>query len=81
MSRSALTHKIVLLLTVRLAANSWSLAAEKTAVRPNVLCILTDQQRIDELSVAGNPYVKMPALDALAARGVPFARSDCTFPL
>jgi arylsulfatase A-like enzyme len=48
---------------------------------PNVVFICTDQQRIDDLSAAGNPYVKTPALDALAARGVRFTRSYCTQPL
>jgi arylsulfatase A-like enzyme len=49
--------------------------------RPNLLFICTDQQRIDDMSCAGNPYVKTPAIDSLAARGTRFTRSYCAFPL
>ena len=40
--------------------------------RPNVLLITTDQQRYDSLGVLGNPLVRTPHLDALAARGTVF---------
>jgi arylsulfatase len=42
--------------------------------RPNLLIITTDQQRFDTLAAAGNPHVRTPQLDALAARGVLFRR-------
>jgi len=50
-------------------------------VRPNLLLIITDQQRADMLSCAGNRYLKTPALDALAARGVRFERAYCANPV
>ena len=37
--------------------------------RPNILFIITDQQRADHLSCAGNPVLKTPHLDLLAERG------------
>lgn len=40
--------------------------------QPNVLIIMTDQQRADHLGCYGNPIVKTPNLDALAARGTRF---------
>ena len=40
-----------------------------TAQRPNFLFIITDQQRADHLSCAGNPVLKTPHLDSLAHRG------------
>src|SRR5665213_2424978 len=40
----------------------------------NVLFITADQWRGDCLSAAGHPTVRTPHLDALAARGVRFAR-------
>ena len=40
--------------------------------RPNVLLITTDQQRYDMLGANGNPQVRTPHLDALAARGALF---------
>lgn len=54
-------------------------AAEPT--KPNILFLITDQHMADALSCAGNPYVKTPNLDKLAARGVRFEKSYCTFPL
>ncbi len=52
-----------------------------TATPRNMLLIITDQQTVGALSCAGNPYVKTPNLDRLAARGVRFEKSYCTFPL
>ncbi len=40
--------------------------------RPNVLFILTDDQRWDCLSCAGHPHLKTPHLDRLAAEGAHF---------
>lgn len=57
-------------------------APDKAAApRPNVLLLITDQQTAGALSCAGNPHVKTPHLDRLAARGVRFAKSYCTYPL
>ena len=39
---------------------------------PNVLLICTDQQRWDALGAAGNPHIRTPNLDRLAAEGVLF---------
>lgn len=39
---------------------------------PNFLVIMTDQQRADHLGCYGNPIVKTPNIDALAARGTRF---------
>jgi arylsulfatase A-like enzyme len=49
--------------------------------RPNILFIITDQQTAGALGCAGNPYVKTPNMDALAARGVRFAKSYSTNPV
>ena len=56
-------------------------AAASAAERPNILFIMTDQQQANDLGAAGNPYVKTPAMDSLAARGVRFEKSYCTYPL
>ena len=42
------------------------------ATRPNILFIITDQQRADHTGFMGNPTVRTPNLDALAARGMVF---------
>ncbi len=44
----------------------------KTAKRPNILWICTDQQRFDTLACYGNPFVRTPHLDRLAENGVLF---------
>jgi arylsulfatase A-like enzyme len=46
--------------------------------RPNFIFILTDDQRHDALSCAGNPHAKTPNLDHLAARGVRFENAFVT---
>ena len=51
------------------------------ANKPNILFIMTDQQTANALSCAGNPYVKTPNLDRLAARGVRFTQSYASNPL
>lgn len=48
---------------------------------PNVLFIMTDQHRFDALSAAGNPVVRTPNLDRLAAGGTLFTEAVCSTPL
>src|SRR5205085_4636109 len=48
------------------------------AGRPNVLFLLGDDWRWDTLGCAGNPVVKTPNLDALAAEGVRFTQMQVT---
>lgn len=45
-----------------------------TSKRPNVLLIVTDQQRADHLGCAGHPLLRTPHIDALAAQGVRASR-------
>jgi len=45
---------------------------------PNVLYILTDDQRWDCLGVAGHPFLKTPNLDRLANEGARFANAFVT---
>ncbi len=49
--------------------------------RPNILLIHSDQHRFDSLGVNGNPIVRTPHLDALAAEGVNFTRAFTTIPI
>lgn len=46
--------------------------------RPNVLFILTDDQRWDCMSLAGHPYLKTPNMDRLGKEGVYFRNTFCT---
>ena len=52
-----------------------------SAKRPNVLLVMTDQQTDEAMSCTGNPHVKTPAMDWIAARGFRFTRSYVTQPL
>ena len=49
--------------------------------RPNILWICTDSQRWDTLGCTGNPFVRTPSLDKLAAGGVRFANAFSQSPL
>jgi uncharacterized sulfatase len=53
-------------------------AAMKSANRPNIILITTDQQRKDSLSCYGSPFVHTPQLDSLAAEGIRCERAYCT---
>ena len=43
--------------------------------KPNIVLIVTDDQRFDALGCAGNPIVQTPHMDALARRGVHFTQA------
>lgn len=47
-------------------------AANGAASQPNVLFIITDQQRADHVGFAGNDIIRTPYIDSLAARGMVF---------
>lgn len=52
---------------------------KKLSERPNILLVITEQQRGDCLGCAGHPVLQTPNLDEIALHGVRFARaySDC----
>lgn len=49
--------------------------------RPNVLLVVTDQQRHDTLGCYRNPYVDTPNLDRFAAEGILFENAYCQSPV
>ena len=53
-------------------------STEAAQKRPNVLFILTDDQRWDAMSLAGNPHLKTPNIDRLGREGVYFKYTFCT---
>lgn len=52
-----------------------------TIPRPNVLLIISDQQRYDTLGCTGQPRISTPNIDRLAADGTLFERAFCTTPI
>lgn len=55
--------------------------ASDTGRRPNLLFIVTDQQRADHVGFAGNDVVRTPNLDALASRSTVFDRAHVANPV
>ena len=68
-------------LTVAADAAAASKPESASGKRPGIIVIMTDQQTAAAMSYAGNPWVRTPAMDALAADGVRFTRAYCPFPL
>ena len=56
-------------------------SAVMAADRPNIIYIFTDQQTASAMSCAGNPDVRTPNIDRLAAAGIMFTNAYCTAPL
>lgn len=52
----------------------------QTGKRPNILFVMTDQQRWDALGAAGNPHIRTPQLDRLCRTGVRFVRGYSEMP-
>ena len=47
---------------------------------PNIILIITDQQRYDTIAALGAPWMRTPNLDRLAQEGVAFTDCFCTAP-
>jgi choline-sulfatase len=58
-----------------------TMARGATRPRPNILIIITDQQRAGMLGCAGNRYLQTPNMDSLAQTGVRFDRAYVTNPV
>ncbi len=49
--------------------------------RPNVLLIVSDDQRPDTIAALGNPVIRTPNLDQLVRRGTTLTRATCANPI
>lgn len=78
--RSILIPFLVILTGVQLIAQSDNLTGGKTD-RPNIIFILTDDQRWDAIGYAGNELVTTPEMDKLAASGTYFKNAMVTTPI
>ncbi len=72
----------ILMIAVALVGNHlaavMTVAAER---RPNVLFLLTDDQRPDTIAALGNEHIQTPNLDRLVRRGTAFTRAVCANPI
>ncbi len=67
-----------LLLGLQACANK---TVPETEPLPNIIFILTDDQRWDALAYAGNPIIHTPQMDRLAASGLYFPNAFVTTPI
>lgn len=51
------------------------------STRPNILILMTDQQRADHMSCVGHPALRTPNMDRLAAEGILFSHACTTSPV
>lgn len=63
---------------VTLLLTACILPRSSAADRPNVVFILTDDQRSDAMSCAGHPFLKTPHMDRIAAEGARFTNMFVT---
>jgi len=56
-------------------------APARAADRPNIVFVITDDQRWDAMGCAGHPFLKTPNMDRLAREGAMFANAFVTTPL
>jgi choline-sulfatase len=49
--------------------------------KPNIIYILSDEHRGQAMSHAGDPNVKTPTMDRLAAEGVSFTQASANCPI
>jgi arylsulfatase A-like enzyme len=74
MKRSILS---LILLGVGMLGGITNAAETPTSARPNILFIVSDDQRSDCVGALGHPDLKTPALDTLVARGHVFHNAYC----
>lgn len=70
------THLPVVAYLSQLTLMLFALTVQARAERPNLIFILTDDQRYDTLGCTGNTFIQTPNLDQLAADGTLFANAS-----
>ena len=75
---AALLQAVVLIAIVAMYCAAPARADDE---RPNLLFILVDDLRWDELGSSGHPFVRTPHIDRLAREGARFRNAFCTTPL
>lgn len=80
-----LNLKLILLLSLFLVGNTQKATCQKkgknTSEKPNIIFILTDDQRWSALGYSGNPIAQTPEMDKLAESGVYFQNAAVTTPI
>ena len=89
MRRTAASAQVAMAIVMSMACSLCTQATSRRAIaaqsgtqrRPNIVFIMTDQQHAGMMSCTGNPDLKTPALDRLAASGIRFERAYATNPV
>ncbi len=63
------------------AASGFVSTAQGETAKPNILFVMTDQQRADTIAALGNSGIYTPNMDRLARRGAAFTRGYSTCPV
>ena len=72
---------IVAIVPAILAGSSSVLCCAESDERPNIVVVLVDDLRWDEIGCAGHPFARTPNIDRIASEGVRFRNAFCTTPL
>lgn len=78
LSRREALKALGALATLRLDPNALEPSRSRRATPPNIVFIMTDDQRHDALSAAGNTILRTPHIDRIASEGVRFAEAFVT---
>jgi N-acetylglucosamine-6-sulfatase len=68
-------------MTVLMQVVTFQVQAADTPIRPNIVVVLVDDLRWDDIGCAGHPFVRTPHIDRIAREGVRFRNAFCTTPL
>ena len=72
---NALRQSVVIVLAGMLAASGAPSLAADVSRRPNIIFLLTDDQRDNSFGVMGHEWVNTPHIDQLIKRGVRFSNA------
>ena len=72
---------IALILLLVLSLSGLGQQRPEVRSRPNIVFILIDDLRWDELGIAGHPYIKTPNIDRIGREGALFRNAFMTTPL
>ena len=72
---------LCLLLVTQVSGRGPNASGQTRGGRPNIVFILVDDLRWDELGIAGHPYIRTPNIDRIGREGVVFRNAFMTTPL
>jgi len=72
---------ILLAATLVLGVVTGQTQAAETSTQPNMVIVVVDDLRWDDIGCAGHPFVRTPNIDRIAREGVQFRNAFCTTPL